>query len=423
MQLNTGSGGVDGALVARTVVLDRVAQTVQVSMKRRNSGCQCVPGTGTLFTKKDQHLQVTATGRVGANTLGPHKRSINRMYSMTSAHKAAQYNQVSLHGGFRAHGLRRCFLLHDDMMMFPPHTLPGVFTFFAARTGSIQKSMLQQAIIIVLLLLLLLVVATAVHIKPTAAATSSMFTTTTTTTMIREGVHRFDAVYANALASTLHAPLPPPSVLPPIASGGSTTFLGVPPPAAEKDDGTIIFEHRPFLANATTQQQSLVVVIADRPMSPRRLPVGSQKRIVVSSPVYLAQFDRADRLRVLRNCARWLHPSQGILVLRFLDGGAGLKKWTQQQQQQGPSNHYRCRATLACGTDDQGCGAWHITEELREKGTTTTTTTRYSSLLFVDALSVWAMQVLRAGLEVMHQVDDKDDEEDGEVVWICRVAV
>lgn len=280
--------------------------------------------------------------------------------------------------------------------------------------------MQQQAIVLLLLLLLLVVVVvvvTAVHIIPTAAATSS-----SSSSIMREGVHRFDAVYANALASTLHAPLPPPSVLPPMASGGSTTFLGVPPPAAaEKDNGTI-FEHRPFLADATQQQSAALVVIADRPMSPRRLPVGSQKRIVVSSPVYLAQFDRADRLRVLRNCARWLHPSQGILVLRFLDGGAGLQKWVtqQQQQQQGPPHHYRCRATLACGTDDQGCGAWHITEDLREKGTTTTT--RYSSLLFVDALSVWAVQVLRAGLEVMHQVEDKDDD-DGEVVWICRVAV
>jgi hypothetical protein len=44
----------------------------------------------------------------------------------------------------------------------------------------------------------------------------------------------------------------------------------------------------------------------------------------------------------------------------------------------------------------------------------------YASLLFVDAASIWALQVRRAGLEVV--AGTEGDEDDGSVVWICRRA-
>lgn len=228
----------------------------------------------------------------------------------------------------------------------------------------------------------------------------------------REGVHRFDATYAAALAHTLHAPLPLPTVLPPASSGGGTTFLGVPPtpPTDATTTTTTVFEHRPFLV-AEGGMDNSIKVVADRPMSPRRLPPGSQKRVLVSSPAYLAQFDRADRLRVLKNCARWLHPSQGLLVLRFLDGGGGLQKWIAQCSQ-----HYHCRASIACDGGGEDCGVWHITEEI----SSSSSSSRYASLLFVDTASVWASQVRRAGLEVMHQEEGGD--QDGAVLWICRAS-
>jgi hypothetical protein len=234
----------------------------------------------------------------------------------------------------------------------------------------------------------------------------------------REGVHRFDKPYAAALPHTLHAPLPLPSNLPPASVGGGTTFLGVPHYKYAEDAAaavaTVVFEHRPFLAEGVKGS-----VVADRPMAPRRLAADSQKRVLVSSPTYLAQFDRADRLRVLQNCARWLHPSQGLLVLRFLNGGDGLQKWIARRHR--PPT-YHCRATIAVG-DATECGVWHVSEAIIGEKSSTSTSTRlhtYASLLFVDAASIWALQVRRAGLEVV--AGTEGDEDDGSVVWICRRA-
>lgn len=250
----------------------------------------------------------------------------------------------------------------------------------------------------------------------------------------REGIARFDALYAERLRASVHAPLKADArlaallPLPPDAS--RVAFLGVPAAAFSGAERTVVFEPRPHLAppnGATT-------VLAEWPLRQRQLPEGSQHRIEVSSPLFLAQLDRADRMRALRCCARWMHPSQGVLVLRFLDGGAATAKWCNAHIGNQMAAVYSCWARLG-GRVGGGVNAAadeavvYLTE--RARPTTSSSkdgaliplrddpaTTTYESLVFAAAADGgWAEAVRRAGLKV--ELELRAD--DGDVVtWVCR---
>lgn len=239
----------------------------------------------------------------------------------------------------------------------------------------------------------------------------------------RKGISRFDPTYAAHLADSVHAPdaaLLGLAALP-LPRPGRVAFLGVPPPPVDgggdtttPDTSVVVFEHRPYLASTScsSSSSSSSTVYAERPMTAKRLAPGSQHRIVVHSPLYLAQFDCADRLRVLKNCARWLHPSLGVLVLRFLDGGPATQQWCTRR---GTSSSYQCEATLAPVTRSQptpwdDVGVCHLRETIGGGGAS------YASLVFANPESAWLALVKRAGLTVVQAT--RDDR--GAVCFVCR---
>ena len=246
----------------------------------------------------------------------------------------------------------------------------------------------------------------------------------------REGIARFDALYAERLRASVHAPLPTDArlaaLLPLPSTGGRVTFLGVPAAGANgAAERTVVFEPRPHLAPV---DDGATTVLTEWPLRQRRLAEGSQHRIEVSSPLFLAQLDRADRLRALRCCARWLHPNQGVLVLRFLDGGAATARWCGAHIGNQVAAMYSCSARLGgrVGAHDAADEAVvYLTERARSAKDggapiaiyDDTATTTYESLVFAAAADGgWAEAVRRAGLKVELELRGASDV----VTWVCR---
>lgn len=235
--------------------------------------------------------------------------------------------------------------------------------------------------------------------------------------------------------------------LPPV--GGSVAFLGVPAADAAGSSSSaaaervVVFEPRPNLATAAATAAGAIMaartaLLAEWPLRKRSLAEGSQHRIEVPSPLFLAQLDRADRLRALRCCASWLHPSQGVLVLRFLDGGAATARWCGAHTGNQVAAVYSCWARLGGRASAHDSGAAdeavvYLTERARWTQTKNNggggalpslrddpATTTYESLVFAaSADGGWAEAVRRAGLKVELELRGVDGDEEV-VTWVCR---
>lgn len=261
-------------------------------------------------------------------------------------------------------------------------------------------------------------------------ATAAKSTSSSALLEWRHGISRFDSFYASHLGDTVHAPLPVSWTLPALPPReAAVMYLGVPPSSSllstssSTTTTTTIFEHRPHLYEAVAATATAGGNAAQhkymnaRPLTAKRIPAGSQHRIVVHSPLYLAQFDREDRKRVLQCCAKWLHPSQGVLVFSFLDGGSATRDWCSDS-----STMYQCRATLEAVTRSQPTPhddpfVCHLEEEFRGRCV-------HTSLVFANTESGWRELLRRAGLVVVLTVPPSSTTYNSAsiVTFVCRPA-